>query len=60
MIVDTGREFCTFRCTTTMVDYKMGIFADRLVDPWRLDNAMQDANAASMREFLRCLEEISQ
>lgn len=59
MIVDSYREFCTFRCTTTMSEYKMGIFAERLAGPWRLDNALQDASAASMREFLRVLEEIS-
>ena len=60
MIVDAEREFCTFRSTTTSVDYGMGIFADRLEKPWRLDNAMQDADPASMREFLRMLEKISQ
>ena len=61
MIVDTKREFCTFRCTTTntYANYKMGIFADRLEGLWRLDNAMQDAAALSMRELLRMLEEIS-
>lgn len=60
MIVDSARESCTFRCTTTMVSYKMGIFDDRLQGPWRLDNAKQDASAESMREFLRVLEEISE
>ena len=60
MVVDTERNFCTFRSTTTSDEYKMGIFKDRLEGPWRLDNAMQEASAASMREFLRCLEEISQ
>lgn len=59
MIVDTEREFCTFRCTTTVSEYKMGIFAERLAGPWRLDNALQDASAATMREFLRVLEENS-
>lgn len=59
MIVDSEREFCTFRCTTTNSTYRMGIYADRLQGNWRLDNAMQEASAASMREFLRCLEEIS-
>jgi hypothetical protein len=43
-----------------MVSYEMGIFADRLQGPWRMDNAMQDASAESMREFLRVLEEISE
>ncbi len=60
MIVDSQWEFCTFRCTTTIVEYQMGIFADRLTEPWRLDNAMQDASAASIREFLRVLEELHQ
>ena len=60
MILDTEREFCTFRCTTTNTQYKVGIFADRLEGPWRLDNAMQDADPGSMREFLRVLEEISE
>ena len=59
MIVDTKAESCTFRCTTTSTDYKMGIFADRLTGGWRLDNALQDASAASMREFLRVLEDIT-
>lgn len=60
MLLDTERKFCTFRCTTTMSDYKMGIFAEQLAGPWRLDNALMDASAASMREFLRVLEEICQ
>ena len=59
MIVDTEWKFCTFRCTTTDVGYRMGIFSERLDGPWRLDNALQDGSAASMREFLRTLEEIA-
>lgn len=59
MVVDTERDFCTFRSTTTSGDYEMGIFEDRLAGAWRLDNSMQQASAAMMREFLRCLEEIS-
>ena len=59
MIVDTEWKFCTFRCTTTDVGYRMGIFSERLDGPWRLDNALQDASADSMREFLRTLEEIA-
>ena len=59
MLIDTERKYCTFRCTTTMLDYKMGIYADRLASPWRLDNAMQDASAATIREFLTVLEEFA-
>ena len=59
MKVDSARESCTFRCTTTMVSYKMGIFADRLQGPWRIDNAMQEVAPAAMVEYLRVLEEIS-
>ena len=58
MLIDTERKYCTFRCTTTIPDYKMGIYADRLASSWRLDNAMQDASTASMREFLTVLEEL--
>ena len=42
-----------------MLDYKMGIYADRLASPWRLDNAMQDASAATIREFLTVLENVA-
>ena len=59
MLIDTEGKYCTFRCTTTMHDYKMGIYADRLARPWRLDNALQDASTASMREFLTVLEEFA-
>ena len=59
MLIDTERKYCTFRCTTTMPDYKMGIYADRLAIPWRLDNAMQDASPAKIREFLTVLEEFA-
>ncbi len=59
MIVDTGRTFCTFRCTTIDDAYRMGIYGDRLDGSWRLDNAMQDALPGSVREFMRVLEEIS-
>ena len=57
MIVDTDREVCTFRSTTTDDKYRLGI-ADGMIPPWRLDNAMQDASAAMMREFRRVLLEI--
>ena len=56
MIVDTEREFCTFRSATTDVDYKPVITCLR--SPWRMDNAMQDSSAAMMRKFLSTLEEL--
>ena len=56
MIVDTAREFCTFRSATTDVGYKPVI--NCLPSPWRMDNAMQDAGAATIREFLRMLREL--
>ena len=54
MIVDTPREFCTFRSATTCVGYKP-VIADPHLCPWRMDNAMQDASAAMIREFLNVL-----
>ena len=54
MIVDTAREFCTFRSTTTDPSY-MPVIADPHRSPWRMDNAMQDASAAMIREFLDML-----
>ena len=54
MIVDTTREFCTFRSTTMDVGYRLGM-ADPRLHPWRMDNAMQDASAEMIREFLRVL-----
>ena len=57
MIVDTDREICTFRSTTTSGSYGRPI-VDGMTLPWRLDNAMQDASAAMMREFRRVLLEI--
>ena len=54
MIVDTQRETCTFRSTTTDTSYRQGI-VDGMIPPWRLDNAMQDASCAMMREFQRVL-----
>ena len=57
MLVDTRREICTFRSTTTSVDYKP-IIVDPHRSPWRMDNSMQDASAAMMRKFLSVMEEI--
>lgn len=54
MIVDTDREICTFRSTTTCTSYGQGV-DDGMIPPWRLDNAMQDASCAMMREFRRVL-----
>ena len=55
MIIDSAREFCTFRSTTTDPVYQPTI-ADRHLRPWRMDNAMQDASAAMVRTFLSVLE----
>ena len=54
MIVNTTREFCTFRSATRDVGYKP-VIADPRRYPWRIDNAMQDASAAMIREFLDVL-----
>jgi len=55
MIIDSEREFCTFRSTTTDRDYGRG--SDRgMRPPWLLDTAMQDASTSMMREFLRVLQ----
>ena len=54
MIVDTAREFCTFRSATTDPSYRP-VIADSHLRPWRLDNAMQDSSAAMILEFLDVL-----
>ena len=54
MIVDTLREMCTFRSTTTDNSYRQGV-ADGMIPPWRLDNTMQDASCSMMKEFQRVL-----
>ena len=54
MIVDTRREICTFRSTTTDTSYRQGV-VDGMILPWRLDNTMQDASRTMMREFQRVL-----
>lgn len=58
MIVDTKREVCTFRSTTTddHNTYRQAISLPQT--HWRMDNAMQDASAAILREFLRALREL--
>lgn len=56
MIVDTEGEFCTFRSTTTDDSYKPVVLLPQT--HWRMDNAMQDASAAIMRNFLSVLREL--
>ena len=58
MVVDSKREFCTFRSTTTDGLYGQLTYRPRLTSPWVMDNAMQDASAAMMRQFLEVLREI--
>ena len=57
IIVDIERGLCTFRSTTTDTLYKP-IIRDGMTYPWLMDNAMQDASTAMMREFLRVLREL--
>lgn len=56
MIVDTEREFCTFRSTTIDSSYNLKITLPQT--EWYIDNAMQDASAAILREFLSVLREL--
>ena len=58
MIVDSIEEICTFRSTTTVTQYGQKSKRATLSGEWILDNAMQDASAAMMREFLQVLREI--
>ena len=58
LIVGSDKEFCTFRSTTTATDYGRKSYRATLSEGWILDNAMQDASAAMMREFLRVLREL--
>ena len=58
MIVNTEREFCTFRSTTIDEGYGLKSSRIELADAWVLDNSMQDASAAMMRGFLRVLREL--
>ena len=57
MIVDLDRGLCTFRSTTKDLSYKP-IIKEGMTYPWMMDNAMQDASTAMMREFLRVLREL--
>ena len=58
MIVDTQRELCTFRSTTSDPSYPGATVTDGMTPPWRLDNNMQDASAAMIREFRTVLREL--
>ncbi len=58
MIVDSSRESCTFRSTTTDLDYNQLTRRPELTPPWIMDNAMQDASAAMMKQFLQVLRGI--
>lgn len=51
MIIDSKREFCTFRSLTTNQDYRPKV-VEGTRSNWRMDNAMQDASAAMTRIFL--------
>ena len=57
MIVNPKTKYCTFRSTTKSVDYKP-VIAEGMCHPWRMDNAMQDASAAMMKQFLQVLREL--
>ena len=57
MIVNPETKDCTFRSTTTSVDYKP-VILEGMRCPWRMDNAMQDASTATMRLFLQVLREL--
>ena len=54
MLVDTNRKVCTFRSTTVDDSYRPRA-DDGMASPWMLDNAMQDASCAMMREFRHVL-----
>ena len=54
MIVNQKEGLCTFRSTTKDTSYKPTI-TEGMSAPWRMDNAMQDASAAMMRQFLQVL-----
>ncbi len=54
MIVDSKIGNCTFRSTTRNCDYTP-VIVEGMCSPWRMDNAMQDASVAMMRQFLQVL-----
>ena len=58
LILDSDREFCTFRSTTRDHCYRRKSYRARLASPWILDNAMPDASAAMMRQFLQVLRQL--
>lgn len=57
MIIDSGKEFCTFRSLTTDESYRP-IIVEGTRSRWRMDNAMQDASAAMTGEFLRVIRSL--
>ena len=57
MIVDQESGLCTFRSTTSDRSYKP-IIREGMTYPWLMDNAMQDASTAMMREFIRVLRQL--
>lgn len=54
LLIDTARELCTFRSTTTDTTYRMKRY-EGMSHPWLMDRSMQDASAAMMRQFLQVL-----
>ena len=55
MIVDSAKEVCTFRSTTQDSEYNLLTRRPHLAPPWIMDNSMQDASVAMMRQFLQVL-----
>ena len=58
MVIDTHREMCTFRSSTTDPTYHKRV-AGGMVLPWGMDNSMQDASSAMMRIFRQFLLEVT-
>ena len=57
MIINSKTGTCTFRSTTKVGDYAP-VIVEGMSNPWRMDNAMQDASVAMMQQFLQVLREI--
>jgi len=57
MLVDSGRQICTFRSTTTIGSYGMKQ-ARGMIPPWFLDRSMMEASTATMRVFLEELRRL--
>ena len=55
MIIDSAKMVCTFRSTTTDSGYNLLTRRPHLAPPWIMDNSMQDASTAMMRQFLQVL-----